>query len=272
MTLPAGEPEVVEAQVAFHLQAGVDEILLLEPPEEGRQALEPHLRGGRVRVVPRPRDPGGDGAAHLARVAVAEHGPAWLLECGPGEFWWPRGESIGVILAAIPERYTVVQALVRQFVPGGEHGSHAGRAVIRRALRPDGSRAPGELLRSIRRSQGEWPVPLRGWYPVEVLRLPAQDAPVLGEAELRRGLEDGSLVEDDRLGAALEALASGEGLRFPTPGVVDDALYAADCAAVGEVTAESLEQRVEELEVQLARLEARLWTRVGRRLSRRRPG
>ncbi len=56
----------------------------------------------------------------LGRLAVAEYGADWVFAMAPDEFWWPRGESLKDVLAVIPPRYAVVQALVREF--GGSTG------------------------------------------------------------------------------------------------------------------------------------------------------
>jgi hypothetical protein len=50
--------------------------------------------------------------------------------------------------------------------------------------------------------------------------------------------------------------------------VVDDAAYAVECAAVGEVDLLRLDRHIRELEARIAFLEAQLWPRVLRLLSR----
>jgi hypothetical protein len=104
--------------------------------------------------------------------------------------------------------------------------------------------------------------------------------------ELSRGLEEGALVVDERLRDALHVLrpAAGETsppgrefllpaeasgrLTFRIPDIVDDAAYAVDCAAVGEVDLARLDRHIRELEDRIAWLEDRLWPRVLRTLSR----
>jgi hypothetical protein len=114
-------------------------------------------------------------------------------------------------------------------------------------------------------------VPLRAWYPVEVFRVADREEE-----------HAGSLVEDTRLRDALRTLrddatngnyavprAGVRPLSFRTPDVVDDALYAVDCAAVGEVDLPRLEDLVTELEQRVGWLELRFWPRVLRSASRR---
>ena len=102
-------------------------------------------------------------------------------------------------------------------------------------------------------------MPLRAWYPIEVLHFPRAAQP----------RDDVELVEDTRLRAALQALDAGESpLRFRVPDIVEDARYAVECAAVGEVDLPRLEQYVTELEQRIEWLEQRLRPRVLRRVAR----
>jgi len=162
----------------------------------------------------------------------------WIIDAGPGEFWWPRAESLKDVLAPIPPRYTIVQALVREFTdPTHRRTVNEQKAAARTLLRP--VRRGGQEGQS---------VPLRAWYPLEVLTLEP----------------DGhGTVEDTRLREALDGTAT-----FRTPDIVDDAAYAVECADVGEVDLPRLEAYVAELEQRIAFLEQRFWPRVLRRFSR----
>jgi hypothetical protein len=113
-------------------------------------------------------------------------------------------------------------------------------------------------------------VPLRAWYPVEVLRFPDPVQPPSQEV-LQAGLADGSLALDTRV---RDALAAADGSPFDVPTIVEDAAYAVECAAVGEVDLVRLDEQIRELELRIAELEARFWPTVRRSLKRlaRRPG
>ena len=209
-----GDPDVVDAQIRFHLAAGADDVLRSDA-----------------------RPDSGD----------------WVIDAQPGEFFWPRGESLKDVLAPIPPRYTIVQALVREFhVPPGS-GSFDERATRRLSVQQQ--KAAGRtLLRPVHRSTGEARrVPLRAWYPLEVLIL--------------SGAADDADVEDTRLRDALTRLRQGESLALRTPDIVEDAAYAVECAEVGEVDLPRLEAYVAELEQRVAFLEQRLWPRVLRAAS-----
>ena len=272
------DPEVVDAHLAFQLNAGVDLVLVAGDPssEAVADVLEPYVRSGRVRPVRADAD-------GLTRAALVEHGADWVLATTADCFWWPRGEGLKDVLDVIPARYTVVQALVRPLRP---RAGASARFWDRLTVRPYALDASTAELRPLIRAQPHTTrlsaaaierqaVPLRAWYPVEIFDCSRGDE--LGEGEIVEGLADGTLVEDTRLRDMLERLlgsreasARPEGARlpFPIPGIVDDAAYAVECAAVGEVDLPRLEREVAELEHRIAWLEQRFWPRVWRRLSR----
>jgi hypothetical protein len=278
-----GDADTADAQIAFQLNAGVDLVLAIFPEADalGAAILERYERGGYLRWLREEADD--DSRTRLARLAATEYGADWVINSDAGEFWWPRGESLKDVLAPIPQRYTIVQALRRKLVsePGAD-GAFGERLTARRAIEDAPPSTPASLLRPIHRADPEVvvnadgsvqvsrPVPLRSWYPVEVFETANRDdAP-------------GSLVEDTRLRDALRTLREqttdgsyavpdgGSGaISFRTPDIVDDAAYAVECAAVGEVDLPRLEDYVTELEQRVGWLEQRFWPRLLRSVSRR---
>ncbi len=246
------DAELLDAHLAFHLNLGVDLVLVLDPGDDGpiSELLASYERGG---VLQRAGG-GGDGAdarSRLARRAVTEHGADWVLSSEADEFWWPRGESLKDVLAAIPARYGVVQALVRVFPPRAGDGSFAERLTERPTLleKPKAREPVTSLLRPVYRADAELVVdpedgteggrlvPLRAWYPIEVLRFPfrgleqaqrfcergggprsaleaeAAEAHAAGRLETwyaEQAAADGSLVSDERLRDAMRTLARTE--------------------------------------------------------------
>jgi hypothetical protein len=114
---------------------------------------------------------------------------------------------------------------------------------------------------------------LRAWYPIEVFEFPIHDGEHVDRVE-----SADSLVTDTRLRDALRVLGGPGAFAFPreeervlsfrTPDVVDDAAYAVECAAVGEVDLPRLETYITELEQRVDWLEQRFWPRVLRLASR----
>ena len=292
-----GEAEVLDAHLSFQLNAGVDFVLAAADASSAAAAavLESYASEGYLERIPAP--PGANEAeqqARLARIAADAHGADWVISTAPEEFWWPRAESLKAVLEPVPPRYTIVQALVRALAPRpGSEGDFAARMTVRAVL--DAARAPETregTLRHVRRvrpgltDDDDGRVPLRAWYPIEVFRVPM---PGGGEAEpagerIAHGLADGSLVIDERLRDALRRLgatpAAGPARRYAlpsetsrgaglvVPSVVDDAAYAVECAAAGEVDLALLDEQIRDLEGRITELESGFWPRVVRKLSR----
>jgi hypothetical protein len=269
-----GDLDVAAAQVAFHLAIGAEHVAIVcSSPHQREQLGRFYADDPRVAVA---------ATSALAREVVA--GAGWVIETRAGEFWWPRAGSLTELLDALPRRYGTINGLVRRLVLGADvPGDAIGRAVAREArsrgragmdvrplhradvahwLRnPNGSVRPGD--------------PLRGWYPLEVLTLPASDVPAPTAAELEAELSEGSLVPDTRLsdlmatlrddactGAPFRLPRPGEVLELPPPSLVDEAQYAVDAAAVGEGAPEAVREHLTSIEERVARLESGLWRRI----------
>ena len=156
MTLtPDADAEVLDAQIAYHLNAGVDVVLTpAAASQDAEEALERYVRDGYVVKV-------SSAGAALADRAVGERGGDWVIDSHAGEFWWPRGEGLKDVLIAIPPRYTIVQALARPFVSRHDgSGSFEDRMTVRRPVEHDldgEEAAETRLLRPIYRGR---PVPV----------------------------------------------------------------------------------------------------------------
>ena len=100
-----GPPEIVEAQLAFHLAAGVDMVLAPDVP-----GSDPLTRENEAVRVVRDASRGWDEAA-------AELGAAWIVEAGAAEFWWPSGGSLADLVRLLPSEVDAIQAIERRFAP-----------------------------------------------------------------------------------------------------------------------------------------------------------
>ena len=133
--------EHLERFLAFHKSARVTAVLVSDAnaPPAALQKLEPYVQEGFVHRL------GGASATELARLAVSEHGADWVVPSTTEELWWPRAESLEDVLAVVPHRYGVVQALVRRFV-----GNSDPPTVRTSLLGPRGSAAPRRAASSAR--------------------------------------------------------------------------------------------------------------------------
>jgi Glycosyl transferase family 2 len=196
MTLLArDEADIVDAQLEYHLNAGVDFVIATDNlSQDGTtEILESYARAGQLHLI---REDGeylrqADWITRMGRVAATEFGADWVIHSDADEFWWPRGDSLKDVLASIPSRYGVVRALLRHFVPRPDsEPSFAERMTVRvstaspindpRSLfRPNLKiihRADPDVNVSIgaQRLIDSSLVPLRGWYPVEFFHFPVR--------------------------------------------------------------------------------------------------
>jgi hypothetical protein len=263
------DADVVDAQIAFHLNAGVDFVIATdhESVDGTSDLLEGYSRAGYVRLLREHGEARDDvWRMNMARLAVREHAADWIIDSHADEFWLPRAESIREVLAAIPSRYGAVQALTRVFPPRPDGSAPFFERLTARSvvtdLRVDESAGRLEwALRPILRANDEvvvagtrdvvldGRVPLRAWYPIEVLRFPFRSGEqaerrvrgrsgspsprsrieqqmfratgadewvsrwneiVLHDDALQRGIQDGTFVVDERLRDALSGIVTRE--------------------------------------------------------------
>ena len=92
--LARDEADIVDAQIAFHLHAGVDFVIATDNRVERRDDRDPRaLRAcGLSAASPRAgrRHAAGQWVTRMARLAATEHGADWVINSDADEFWWPR--------------------------------------------------------------------------------------------------------------------------------------------------------------------------------------
>ena len=193
MTLRArDEADIVDAQIAFHLNAGVDFIVATDHRSQDgtTEILEAYAAQGHLHLIREEEEEmrEGEWASRMARLAAAEFGADWVINADADEFWWPRGGSLKEVLASVPERYGVVRALLRQFVPRPNGDFFAERMTVRvsgSAPINDPTSLFRPNLKAIHRGDSAVSlsagghtlldsrlVPMRGWYPVEFFHFP----------------------------------------------------------------------------------------------------
>jgi hypothetical protein len=191
MTLLArDEADVVDAQIAFHLHAGVDFVIATDnaSTDGTTEILQRYERAGVLRLI---REPDGElrqdaWVTRMARLAATEHGADWVINTDADEFWWPRGGTLADVVAAVPERFGVLRCCWRHFLPRPDDGAffaermtvrlaapaHPGdKATIFHAHQKVAHRAHAEIEVAQGNHDAEAPglEPLRAWTPIEVL-------------------------------------------------------------------------------------------------------
>jgi len=129
------EIDIVDAQIAYHLDAGVDFVVAIdhESTDGTTEVLESYARDGYLRRI---AETGGVKESawrtRMARFAARDHGADWVINTDVDEFWIPRGGTLKEVLGAVPLPFGVVWGLSRHFPPrpGGE-GAFAERMTVR---------------------------------------------------------------------------------------------------------------------------------------------
>jgi hypothetical protein len=195
MTLLArDEADVVDAQLAYHLNAGVDFVIATDNRSQDgtTEILEAYEREGCLHLIREPGDDMQQGpwVTRMAQLAAGEYGADWVINADADEFYWPRGSSIKEALAATPERYGYVRSFVRAFLlRGDDDGTFFAERMNVRLTPQAPINDPGTLFRpgakivhrgdaAIVLGHGTHTLagtplsPLRGWYPLELLHFP----------------------------------------------------------------------------------------------------
>lgn len=191
MTLLArNEADIVDAQVAFHLHAGVDFVIATDNDSDDgtTEILERYERAGVLHLLREGADDmrQPEWVTRMARMAATNFGADWVINADADEFWWPRGGTLKQVLGLVPPRYGVVRGCWRHFLPRPDGDAsfaermtvrlctpafpgdkttiyHAHQKVAHRAD-PDVEVEPGNHNVS-----GQALEPLRSWHPIEVL-------------------------------------------------------------------------------------------------------
>jgi hypothetical protein len=185
------EADIVDAQIAYHLKAGVDFILATDHDscDGTTEILESYERDGVLQLT-RERGEMRESVwrSRMARLAATEHGADWVINTDADEFWMPRRGTLKEALAAVPKEFGVVWAITRHFLPRpGNMGFFADRMNVRlSATAPlnDPTSPFRPHAKAAHRADPEIVVlfgshdvvtklaPLRGWYPADVLHFP----------------------------------------------------------------------------------------------------
>jgi hypothetical protein len=198
MTLLArDEEDVIDAQLAFHLNAGVDFVVATDNRSEDRtkEIFDAYVREGYAHVVEELGDDlrQAEWVTRMARLAATDFGADWVLNADADEFWWPRGGTLKEILANVPDTFGVVGAFVESFVPRPDDGAFFAERMTARLSPQAPINDPSSPYRplpkvihradpNVRVTRGSHAlvesalVPLRGWYPIDVLHFPIRSA------------------------------------------------------------------------------------------------
>ena len=188
--LARNEADIVDAQLAFHLNAGVDFVIATDNASDDgtTEILERYERAGRLHLIHELGEDmrQGEWVTRMARLATTEFDADWVINSDADEFWWPRGGTLAEVLETIPERFGVVRGCWRHFLPRPEDGQFFAERMTIRLCKPAFSgdketifhahqkvahRGVGdvEVEGGNHNAEGTGLEALRAWHPIEVL-------------------------------------------------------------------------------------------------------
>jgi Glycosyl transferase family 2 len=203
--LARDEADVIDAQVGFHLNAGADLVIATDNNSQDgtTEILRAYEREGHLHLIQEPAEGlrQSEWVTRMARLAATDFGADWVINTDADEFWWPRGASLKDVLAAIPQRYGVVEAFWRSFVPRPDDGEFFADRMTVRLTQQAPINDPSSFYRPVTKvaHRGDPRVvvgrgnhglvdsnllPLRTWHPLEVLHFPLRSG-----AQWRRKVE-----------------------------------------------------------------------------------
>jgi hypothetical protein len=240
--LVRNEADIIDANVDFHLNAGVDFIVATDTGSEDGSSdiLGSYEREGVLHLV-RERSPFSqiEVVTGMARLAATRFSADWIINNDADEFWWPRSGTLKEVLATVPPRFGSVRGMWRHFVarPFGEdffaermtiricapvtHEDHAFSPHFKTAHRADPDVRVGGGNHEV---YGDQLLPLVGWYPFDVLHFPIRS---LEQCERKyrqwRALDAvGRRSPDPRRATAYAAFDEGRSVEFYESHLVGD--------------------------------------------------
>jgi hypothetical protein len=215
------EADIVDAQVRYHFERGIDFVVATdnESVDGTTELLRRYEQEGRLHLMHQSGDVEQSvWVTRMARFAADELGADWVINADADEFWWPRHGSIPETLAAVSQRFGVVRALMRHFVPRpgadgpffermtARHPSVPGVANLYHAQVKIAHRAARDVLvtRGNHDAYGDGLALLREWFPLEVLHFPVRSLAQMQAKFSRRWDRTGPHIVDMRQAIATE--------------------------------------------------------------------
>jgi hypothetical protein len=218
------EVDIIDAQIVYHLNAGVDFVLATDHDSRDgtTEILESYVRDGYLRLF---RESGdlreSEWRTRMARLAATEYDADWVINTDADEFWMPRRGTLKDVFAAVPLRFGIIWALSRHFVPRPDDGTAFAERMTARVssaapindptspYRPHAKAAhrgdPGIVVKfGSHMAHSPALEPLRDWYPADVLHFPFRTRDQYERKGVRRAHGDKPLGQYLRANEARE--------------------------------------------------------------------
>ena len=184
------EADVIEANIRYHLDAGVDFVIATDhrSTDGTTEILRRYERDGRLQLIRRDDEAfrQTEWVNEMARLAATRHDADWVINADADEFWWPHNGTLREVFAAVPAGYGAVRGIWRHFgLRPEEPVPFYERMVVRRAPALDpvdpycaNAKVAHRADPNVRVSRGNHDVLgeslslLREWVPLEILHFP----------------------------------------------------------------------------------------------------
>ena len=133
------EQDILKENIEFHLDRGVDEVILMDnlSSDETADIAAEYVRLGVLHYIFQPEDDYSQGrwVTRMARQACQELGANWVINNDADEFWWPLQGSLKDVLSQVDRGTLAVSAERTNFIPRPESAEPFWRRMnIRRKI------------------------------------------------------------------------------------------------------------------------------------------
>ncbi len=130
------EADIVEANIRFHLEQGVDHIIAMNnlSRDETVDILQAYERSGVLTLINQEADTFDQDrwVTRMARTATSRYRADWVINNDADEFWWPRQGGLKEVLATLPSTIEMMSVPRNNFLPSrNEAGPFHERMRIR---------------------------------------------------------------------------------------------------------------------------------------------
>ena len=146
------EEDIVADNLDFHLEQGVDEVIVTDngSVDGTLEILRAYEARGLVRIIVEPTDDYSQGrwVTRMARIAATEHKADWVINNDADEFWWPREGTLRTLFEGLGGDVGVVVGHRTNFVPRPEDDRPYWERMTlreRESLNPVGKPLPPKL-------------------------------------------------------------------------------------------------------------------------------
>lgn len=132
--LVRNEEDIIRENILFHLNMGVDKIIVTDNNSEDgtMDILHDFVNQGVVDLILEPEDNYDQWkwVTRMAHKAMAEYAPDWLIHSDANEFWFPTAGNLKSVLATVPDEFPTLRVPRNDFIPRPENDENLFERMI----------------------------------------------------------------------------------------------------------------------------------------------